>query len=331
MFPSLTTFKQMSNTPGNILKKIEKAQEEQATELYLYWHPELTEFPEEVFALEQLEVLRVGGSFEENCTIEVIPDEIKSLKNLKELHFGFAQLTTLPDAILELKDLKVLSLPRNLFTEVPEQVMKMTQLETLSVAGNLLESFPEDMSAFTELKVLDISGNDLDSIPASVFQLEKLEKLYSNFNLLTEIPGDIKKVKGLKELQLMYNDISTIPDELMALPRIDQINLLCNPISTLPESMSTSNLTSMALNIEDEEAKVMMNDMGVGRALIYGMREPSKASEKYFRQIRYPKINNVPKEIIRQGTQAVKEFLLNLDLDDPSLNIDIDIDEEMNL
>lgn len=329
MFPSLTTLKQMSNTPGNILKKIEKAQEEQATELYLYWHPELTEFPEEVFALEQLEVLKVGGSFEENCTIEAIPEDIKKLKNLKELHFGFAQITTLPDALLELPNLKVLGLPRNLFTEVPEQVMKMTQLESLSLAGNLLESFPEDLSAFKDLKVIDISGNDMSSIPASVFQLESLEELYSNFNLLSEIPAEIGQLKNLKELHLMYNEVSVIPDELMAIPNITQINFLCNPIKSIPDSFTTSKINSMALNIEDEEAKVMMNDMKVGRALIYGMREPSQASEKYFKQIRYPKITNVPKEIIRQGTQAIKEFLLDLNLEDASL--DIDMDEEMNL
>lgn len=327
MFPSLTTHKQMSNTPGNILKKIEKAQEEQSKELYLYWHPELTEFPEEVFALEQLEVLRVGGSFEENCTIEVIPDEIKALKNLKELHVGFAQLTTLPDVLLDLPNLKILGLTRNLFTEIPEQVMKMTSLESLTVAGNLIESFPEDLSGFTELKSLDISGNDLDKIPASVFQLEKLEELYSNFNLLEEIPVEISDLKNIKELHLMYNEISEIPAAVMNLPQIDKINFLCNPIKNIPESITTSKLQSMALNIEDEEAKVMMNDMKVGRALIYGMREPSKASEKYFKQIRYPKINNVPKEIIRQGTQAIKEFLLDVNLEDTS----IDIDEEINL
>lgn len=321
----------MSNTPGNILKKIEKAQEEQSKELYLYWHPELTEFPEEVFALEQLEVLRVGGSFEENCTIEVIPDEIKSLKNLKEFHLGFAQLTTLPDALLELPNLKVLGLTRNLFTEVPEQVMKMTGLETLSLAGNLLESFPEDMSAFTELKSLDISGNDFAEIPASVFQLGKLEELYANFNLLTAIPEEVANLKNLKELYLMYNEVSEIPEALLKLPQIDKMNLLCNPIKSIPEVITSSSLQSMALNIEDEEAKVMMNDMKVGRALVYGMREPSQASERYFKQIQYPKINNVPKEIIRQGTQAIKEFMLDLNLEDTSIDLDLDLDQEINL
>lgn len=97
--------------------------------------PELTEFPKEMCAIEDLSQVTIQGN-----KITSIPAEISNLKQLTKLSLTGNQITSLPSEIGDLTSLKTLNLSNNPITEIPDDIQKCTSLKSLNLKGTKLSS-----------------------------------------------------------------------------------------------------------------------------------------------------------------------------------------------
>ena len=74
---------------------------------------DLREIPAEVFQLQRLQELDLGGN-----QLATIPESIGQLKNLQQLWISNYQLAALPESIGQLRGLKYFSVPKSLRQEM---------------------------------------------------------------------------------------------------------------------------------------------------------------------------------------------------------------------
>jgi Leucine-rich repeat (LRR) protein len=105
-----------------------------------------------------------------------IPEQIRRLKHLEELHILFAWMKNLPDWIGSLSHLRNLSI---------------TDTDSIEI-------IPASIANLKDLRVLDLSGNNLSEIPESIGNLTNLKQLNLSRNKFKEVPKFIKKLKNLE-------------------------------------------------------------------------------------------------------------------------------------
>ena len=196
-------------------RRIEVARQEGATELDLS-NLALTEVPEAIGQLTQLEKLILGGWREE-------------FKN---------QLTGLPDAITNLTQLQSLDLSYNQLTELPNEIANLTQLHYLILCDNYLAELPNEITILTNLQELDLTGNRLTALPKCFGELIQLQILYLSDNRLTELPASISQLSNLKILGLTRNRLTSCPEPLIQLCNIQELGLSENNFKSLPNWLS---------------------------------------------------------------------------------------------
>ena len=136
-------------------EKIAVALREGATELDLSgeWDADdsekLTELPESLAQLTQLEVLWVGNN----------------------------HLSTLPECLGKLSQLGILDLSHNQINKLPECLGRLTQLIILDFDDNQIVTLPESLGQLSRLKALYIGNNQLNTLPESIGQLAELDFL----------------------------------------------------------------------------------------------------------------------------------------------------------
>ncbi|MFT4926525.1 MAG: internalin A, partial [Phenylobacterium sp.] len=246
--------RKMPETPANILNRIREAKKNQSKTLRLHYS-NLTEIPDEVFALPDLEVLSLR-----NSNITSIPDKIKKLKKLKQLDLFANDIKQLPDMPGLMLDYKVWqqcgvsaenitglriesdieSWPAEVYdlvnlTElemadraqhiIPTDITRLGQLEGLSISGNHLVSIPQGIAQLTSLKFLNLSGNQLTSLPDWLFELQALEALYIGRNQLNTIPVGMTKLSKLKHLSVEYNQFDVFPQPIFELKCLTYLNI----------------------------------------------------------------------------------------------------------
>ena len=86
-------------------------------ELFLYWQDGLTEIPEEIGTLSNLESLDIR-----KAGITEIPDSICNLTKLRTLNLKDTGISKLPDNIGNLSDLKYLDISETSVTDLPESI-----------------------------------------------------------------------------------------------------------------------------------------------------------------------------------------------------------------
>lgn len=141
------------------------------------------DFPSPILKCHQLTVLRLSCN-----KIEVMPDAIKSLKNLEEL-----------------------AIDGNLLTQLPSTLGDLTQMRKLNLRGNKLVSIPEELGKLDKLELLSVNDNELESLPSSMGSLSSLSSLYANSNKLTTLPAGLSKLEKLKKVNAANNDIKYLP------------------------------------------------------------------------------------------------------------------------
>ncbi|MGB8169836.1 MAG: COR domain-containing protein [Chthoniobacteraceae bacterium] len=184
-------------------KKIEEARRSGAKELdlgggeYGEKKPKLTELPESLGRLTQLQTLDLSGN----------------------------QLTALPEWLGQLTQLQTLDLSRNQLTALPESLCQLTQLESLDIVGNKLVHLPATMSGLSRLKSLSAGGNSFRQIPESLRALPCLERLVL-FNCdLRAVPEWIGELTSLKILGVANNYIHSLPESVSHLKRLETLYL----------------------------------------------------------------------------------------------------------
>lgn len=99
--------------------------------------------------------------------VQVLPDRIVMMKNLKQLNASGNRLNTLATGIRTLTNLTHLDLSQNpaLFHDIPHSLLSLTQLRELRVASTGLLRLTSPISVLQKLVLLDISHNQVLSLP----------------------------------------------------------------------------------------------------------------------------------------------------------------------
>ena len=124
-----------------------------------------------------------------NNFLSALPDEIGSLRRLRQLSVGRNLLYQLPDSIGELRSsLKLLWVQHNRLTRLTDAVCKLVKLEDLNLFDNRLSQLPTAISALTQLKFLSIGYNRFEALAPALFTMPSLETLHVQQNRLRSLP-----------------------------------------------------------------------------------------------------------------------------------------------
>ena len=120
-------------------------------------HKHLHQVPEEIRSMTNLRVLDLGKN-----AIIVIPAWIGELQNLEELYIDRNHVCSIPPEIARLSNLKILDASRNPILELPDVMGEMSGLQKLILWATGVYSLPPTFVALNEsLKVLDLRSNRL--------------------------------------------------------------------------------------------------------------------------------------------------------------------------
>jgi len=113
----------------------------------------LSEIPEGVFKLHNLEVLDLGRN-----RIRKINPQIANMIHLQELDLSSNKLDEFPEGITALKGLQKLSLNRNEIVTIPPSIGKMESLQVLEMWDNEIETLPDEIAMLKNLRYLELRG-----------------------------------------------------------------------------------------------------------------------------------------------------------------------------
>ncbi|KAI3696473.1 hypothetical protein L1987_79490 [Smallanthus sonchifolius] len=253
-----------------VVRILKKASEEVVDRVELSGH-QLKFLPEEFGKLASLVHLNLS-----NNHLQVLPDSIAGLLKLEELDVSSNLLESLPDSIGLLTTLKVLNVSSNKLNTLPESIAFCKSLVELYASFNNLKFLPTNFGyGLTNLKTLSIGLNEIRFLPTTISELESLKYLDAHFNKLHGLPSSIGKLMNLETLNLSSNfsNLTELPDTITDLANLKELDVSNNQIQVLPESFGQlQNLTKLNL---DQNPLVIP-----------------------------------PMEIVIQGTEAVKGFMI---------------------
>lgn len=183
----------------------------------------LTEFPDELKDLQNLEVLKLFYNHFRNN------DKIKSiflLPNLKTLDFSQNKLTSLPEKFPP--KLEVLTLDFNMVKKFEN--VSIPNLTRLSLALTQLEYISPDLS-FQKLTYLDLSRNNLVSLPDLTKFSPNLEILNLSNNFFPELPAP---PLSIREYIIKFNYIIELPQNLSTYVNLKSLDVSHNLIEFIP-------------------------------------------------------------------------------------------------
>ena len=138
----------------------------------------------------------VSLSQENSSSIDIIPNQIGELINLKWVDFSSSQISG----------------------EIPNAIENLTNLEYLNLSSNQISGeIPNEFENLINLEYLNLSSNQISGeIPIILYSLTNLEKLSLNNNeLLGEINTEINNLINLNDINFQENQLSgIIPPEI---------------------------------------------------------------------------------------------------------------------
>jgi len=124
-----------------------------------------------------------------------IPEQVLKIKNLEQLNLSHNSITSIPNSISYLTSLKILDLSSNQLTSVPRSISSCKSLETLILSYNPnLDSLPESLLELDSLRDVRLFENEL-------FPAYARNNVGSLFAFLSEKIEQGKPAAALKEQQ----------------------------------------------------------------------------------------------------------------------------------
>jgi Leucine-rich repeat (LRR) protein len=140
----------------------------QLTQLKSIFINNLTNVPEEIGLLKNLNSLTLSGTFDE------LPKEIGLLKELITLDIATSNLTSLPKKIGLLENLNFLRVHDSNLTSLPKEIGSLVNLEFLDLSANQLTTLPSEIGLLINLKELFLDGNPIETLPREILELKQL-------------------------------------------------------------------------------------------------------------------------------------------------------------
>ena len=177
-----------------------------------------------IFQITTLNFLEIS-----NVGIEVIPDEIGNLSNMRNLVLRKNKLSDLPVSVGSLAKLKFLDLSDNSLTKLPDTMKNLVELQSLILNCNNLEFLPNQES-LVSLATLHIDHNKIERLPDGIYNLLHLAEIHASNNNIQEIGSEISEMPSLRLLDLSNNSLNEVPVELSDCSRLKELNLKGNPL-----------------------------------------------------------------------------------------------------
>ena len=247
-------------TREEAVRRIDQAAEEKLTELDLSGLG-LEELPPEIGKCTQLETLVLGkvekGEWVDGKLtpklitnhLSALPEELRSLVNLRSIDLSGNPFGKIPELLLEIKQLESLNLNSINLKEIPKEIGQLSNLTELNLRYNQIIQIPEVLGQLSNLRVLHLFNNQIAQIPEALAQLSNLIELYLGYNQITQIPKALAQLSNLTVLHLWHNQITQIPEALAQLSKLTELVLSHNQITQLPKALAQlSNLTELVLN-----------------------------------------------------------------------------------
>ncbi|KAB1202379.1 hypothetical protein CJ030_MR8G020176 [Morella rubra] len=178
-----------------------------------------------------------------DCSLQMLDDFFKELKNLSVLDLTGMELPSLPPSILVLTNLQTLCLDHCVLGDI-SVIGELKSLLVLSVISSNLTQLPREIGFLTSLRLLDLTDcSKLEVIPPNVLSsLVKLEELYmGNSFVQWEAEGlynNERKNASLVELKRILSHLTTL-----------EIHIL--DASILPKDMMFENLEGCKILVGD--------------------------------------------------------------------------------
>ncbi|MEO0470739.1 MAG: COR domain-containing protein [Bacteroidota bacterium] len=248
--------------------------------------------PKELQKLHKLEVLRLGGNWNENWPIDDI-SVLARLSELRILDVSGNQISCIP-ALRTLQKVQILDLSNNEIKDL-SNLDGLSELRSLYVSFNQIQSL-DRLPELDQLSELDVSGNLIRSL-ARIGRFPQLHKLYLRRNQIQDL-SELQLPHKLTTLDLSKNQIRDIRPLLPYLRKgmdismkeyeIDgKINLFQNPIQQPPLEILNKGREAI-LNYFDnleaseeaklQEAKILLvGEGGVGKTTLVRKLMDAKA------------------------------------------------------
>jgi hypothetical protein len=169
--------------------------------------------------------LKLGAGFKE------IPGP--SLANLSELQqlilSGNPNFAQLPDEIGSLRRLRNLELEGCGLTSLPDTIGQLSGLESLNISNNKITVLKLD--GCSSLSLLNVAGNSLKALTLPFEQMTRLSEVRCGRNQITELPAELGSLPSLTIFEGESNQIKELPIELTQLKKIKAFKLDGNPIA----------------------------------------------------------------------------------------------------
>jgi internalin A len=254
-------------TREEAVRRIDRAAEEKLTELDLSGLG-LEELPPEIGKCTQLETLVLGKVNEWSSVnlgkwtpqpitnrLTSLPEELRSLGNLRSIDLSGNPFGTIPELLLEMKQLKSLILTSIGLTELPEAIGQLSNLTQLNLSHNPIAQIPEALAQLSNLTELVLWDNQITQIPDALAKLcealaqqSNLTKLDLSRNQITQIPEAISQLSNLTQLDFGWNQITQIPEAISQLSNLTKLGFGWNQITQIPEDLGQlSNVTRLFL------------------------------------------------------------------------------------
>ncbi len=210
-------------------------------------------------SLDEIDDLNYGYVIDENKNIvglnlnsnnlNVFPNVITKLINLRKLSLHDNEIAKLPDSFGQLQNLSDLDLSSNKLSKLPASFGQLQNLRKLNLWDNKLSKLPASFGQLQNLSDLDLSSNKLSKLPTSFGQLQNLINLDLSSNKLSELPASFGQLQNLSNLDLSHNLLSELPASLGQLQNLSELGLYDNQLSELPAWLGQmQNLSALFLN-----------------------------------------------------------------------------------
>ncbi|CAN6464449.1 unnamed protein product [Victoria cruziana] len=230
--------------------------------------------------------------------LRYMPEAFGRIQSLVTLNLSNNQLEAVPDSIAGLLNLEELDLSSNVLVSLPDSIGLLLNLKMLSVSGNHLKALPDSISHCRSLVELDVSFNELTYLPTNLgYELANLQKLLVHLNKIRSLPSSVCEMRSLQQLDAHFNELCGLPFAIGRLTNLEVLNVSSNfsDLKELPESIG--DMTNLKeLDISNNQIHVLPYSFGRLENLVKLNLDQNP-------------LVIPPAEVVRQGVEAVKEYM----------------------
>lgn len=150
-------------------------------------------------------------------------------KEVKSLHLGRNQITTLNGTLLELHDLESLFINMNNIQSLENELPALQNLKFILAQNNSLEKLPQSMKDMPNLDSLFFQNNKLKSLDGVLRNARKLKEFKAHNNQIEYLAQDeFLEVEYLEIIDMAYNNIKSLNNSLLPMKRLIKSNFSFN-------------------------------------------------------------------------------------------------------